>query len=134
MRLKVVAVGVTVVAMLGACGEPPVDRSSQATPKAATQDTEVNRKAPTLTSGEIMAKQDKPEPKPEPKAVQEKAEPTPKPVQEKAEPIIAEEQAMLSAQDYLDYTSFSRTGLIDQLIYEGFTQEQATFGVNQTGL
>ena len=89
--------------MLGACGGPRVDRSSQATPKEATQDTEVN--------------------KPEPKAVQEKAEPT-----------IAEDQAMLSAQDYLDYSSFSRTGLIDQLVFEGFTQKQATFGVNQTGL
>ncbi|MGH9187624.1 MAG: Ltp family lipoprotein, partial [Acidimicrobiales bacterium] len=32
--------------------------------------------------------------------------------------------------DYLDYTSFSRSGLIDQLIYEGFSQEDATYGVD----
>jgi colicin import membrane protein len=51
-------------------------------------------------------------------------------VQEKAEPTIAEEQAMLSAQEYLDFAAFSRTGLIDQLSFEGFTQEQATVGVD----
>ncbi|WP_434056367.1 Ltp family lipoprotein [Georgenia sunbinii] len=34
----------------------------------------------------------------------------------------------------LDYTSFSRSGLIDQLVFEGFTREQAEHGVNQTGL
>ena len=44
------------------------------------------------------------------------------------------EQAVLCAQDYLDYTSFSRQGLIDQLLYEGFTQEQAEYGAAQAGL
>ncbi|WP_202409606.1 Ltp family lipoprotein [Halobacillus litoralis] len=34
------------------------------------------------------------------------------------------------AQDYLDYSSFSRSGLIDQLIYEGFSTEDATYAVN----
>lgn len=32
------------------------------------------------------------------------------------------------------YSSFSRQGLIDQLIYEGFTTAQATYGVNEAGL
>ena len=31
-------------------------------------------------------------------------------------------------------TSFSRSGLIEQLIFEGFTPEQAEYGVSQTGL
>lgn len=43
-------------------------------------------------------------------------------------------QAAASAANYLDYTSFSRSGLIDQLIYEGFTPEQAEYGVSTTGL
>lgn len=34
----------------------------------------------------------------------------------------------------LDYLSFSRSGLIDQLKYEGFTDAQATYGVNAVGL
>ncbi len=44
------------------------------------------------------------------------------------------EQAAKSAREYLDYTSFSRKGLIDQLVFEGFTPEQAEYGVDQTGL
>ncbi|MDN6489546.1 MAG: Ltp family lipoprotein [Yaniella sp.] len=30
--------------------------------------------------------------------------------------------------------SFSRSELIDQLVFEGFSQEQAEYGVHQTGL
>jgi len=30
--------------------------------------------------------------------------------------------------------AFSRSGLIEQLEYEGYTPEQAEYGVNQTGL
>jgi hypothetical protein len=43
-------------------------------------------------------------------------------------------QAAASAANYLEYTSFSRSGLVDQLIYEGFTPEQAEYGVSTTGL
>ncbi len=42
----------------------------------------------------------------------------------------AQENAILKGQEYLDYTAFSRTGLIDQLVYEGFTKKVATFGVD----
>ncbi len=34
------------------------------------------------------------------------------------------------AQQYLDSQAFSRQGLIDQLIYEGFTEEEAEYGVD----
>nr|WP_330181260.1 Ltp family lipoprotein [Nocardia sp. NBC_01503] len=40
------------------------------------------------------------------------------------------EQAAKSAKQYLEYTSFSRSGLIDQLVYEGFTRAQAEYGAN----
>ena len=40
------------------------------------------------------------------------------------------EQAVAKASDYLSYSAFSRTGLIDQLEFEGFTSEQATHGVD----
>lgn len=39
-----------------------------------------------------------------------------------------------SAQSYLDMTGFSRSGLIDQLEFEGYTTEQATYAVDQMGL
>lgn len=43
-------------------------------------------------------------------------------------------QAAAKAASYLEYTSFSRSGLLDQLTYEGFTPEQAEYGVSTTGL
>ncbi|GAA3814139.1 Ltp family lipoprotein [Cellulomonas soli] len=43
-------------------------------------------------------------------------------------------QAAATAASYLEFTSFSRSGLLDQLIYEGFTPEQAEYGVGTTGL
>ncbi len=43
-------------------------------------------------------------------------------------------QAALKAKSYLEYTSFSRSGLIRQLKYEGFTAKQATHGANAVGL
>ncbi len=44
------------------------------------------------------------------------------------------EQAYLMATSYLDYTHFSRSGLISQLKFEGFTTTQATYGVKKAGL
>lgn len=41
------------------------------------------------------------------------------------------EQAVETAASYLRSSSFSRTGLIEQLEYEGFTHKQAVYGVNQ---
>ena len=41
------------------------------------------------------------------------------------------EKAAKSANGYLDTQSFSRSGLIGQLEYEGFTREQAVYGVDQ---
>ena len=46
---------------------------------------------------------------------------------------LTNEQAAKSAEQYLSFSSFSRQGLIDQLMYEGFTQEQAEYGVTQNG-
>lgn len=43
-------------------------------------------------------------------------------------------QAAESAADYLSFTSFSRSGLIDQLVFEGYSREQAEYGVSTTGL
>lgn len=37
------------------------------------------------------------------------------------------------ALDYLNYMPFSRTGLIKQLEYEGFSTEDATYAVNNFG-
>ncbi len=44
------------------------------------------------------------------------------------------EQAAAKAKEYLDSMPFSRSGLIEQLVFEGFTQAQAEHGVGTTGL
>ena len=42
-----------------------------------------------------------------------------------------EKNALSKALQYLDYSAFSRTELIDQLLFEGFTQAEAEYGVNK---
>ena len=48
-------------------------------------------------------------------------------------PTKAQENALKSAQSYLRFSAFSRNGLIKQLEYEGFTHEQAVYGVDNVG-
>lgn len=44
-----------------------------------------------------------------------------------------EQNALARAQDYLEYMAFSRSGLIDQLEYEGYTTSEATYAVDHCG-
>lgn len=43
---------------------------------------------------------------------------------------VSQRNARRKAADYLDFTSFSRQGLIEQLEFEGFTPEDATYGAD----
>lgn len=43
---------------------------------------------------------------------------------------VAQQNAIRAAQDYLDYTAFSRSGLIDQLVFEGYSQSDAAYAVD----
>ena len=43
------------------------------------------------------------------------------------------EQAVKSAANYLGNMFFSKDGLIEQLEYDGYTNEQAVYGVEQNG-
>jgi len=44
------------------------------------------------------------------------------------------DQAAKKAAEYLSFESFSRSGLIKQLEFEGFTQAQAEYGADSVGL
>ena len=46
---------------------------------------------------------------------------------------VAQSNAREMASDYLDYSSFSRQGLIEQLEFEGFSTADATYGADSTG-
>ena len=43
-------------------------------------------------------------------------------------------QAAKQAKQYLQVTAFSHSGLIEQLVHDGFTQKQAAHGATQAGL
>jgi hypothetical protein len=43
---------------------------------------------------------------------------------------LGQKQAIAQAESYLDFAAFSRTGLIEQLEYEGFSTADATFAVD----
>ena len=52
-------------------------------------------------------------------------------VEQKKEPemSLSQKNAIRQAEQYLDYTAFSKTGLIKQVEYEGYSTEEATFAV-----
>ncbi|MEQ3549671.1 Ltp family lipoprotein [Pseudonocardia nematodicida] len=43
---------------------------------------------------------------------------------------VSQQNAIKSAESYLDYSAFSRQGLIDQLEYEQFSTADATYAVD----
>lgn len=46
---------------------------------------------------------------------------------------VSQQNALRCAKEYLDYTAFSYGGLINQLEFEGFSTEDATFAVDNCG-
>ena len=46
---------------------------------------------------------------------------------------MGERQALKKAMEYLDYTAFSYSGLVNQLEYEGFTHSEAVYGADNCG-
>jgi type IV secretory pathway VirB10-like protein len=98
-----------------------------------------DKAAPVPAQAEVQKpKAEKPEPKaekPEPKAPAPKPEPQPEPPAQPAEPEMTsgQENAVKSAQSYLDMSGFSRKGLIQQLSSsagEGFPKADATFAAD----
>lgn len=109
--LAIAAAFVTgVVLLIGACA---ADTTAEVEPEPA----------PVVTESEPETEPVVDEPADEP-------EPEPEPEPEEPELTVAQEQAIGSAEDYLDYTAFSRSGLIEQLEYEGFSTDDATWAVD----
>ncbi len=51
-------------------------------------------------------------------------------VQAEPEVTLEQENAIQKAKDYLNFTAFSKSGLVTQLEYDGFSNEDSTFAVN----
>lgn len=54
-------------------------------------------------------------------------------IPETQSPTMGERNALGSAYNYLNFMNFSYSGLINQLLYEGYTQEQAEYAANNCG-
>lgn len=50
-----------------------------------------------------------------------------------SEGTASQNNAVRDAKSYLDYTAFSRQGLIDQLEYEGYSNADAAYGADHSG-
>lgn len=64
------------------------------------------------------------------------AQPAPKPESSPAPTgavTIGQKNALSKAKQYLSVSAFSYSGLIDQLKYEGYTAEEATYGADNCG-
>jgi len=60
--------------------------------------------------------------------------PSPAPVQPIQTETLSQQQAVKSAESYLSFTAFSRSGLIKQLEYEGFSKGDATYAVDKLNI
>jgi len=75
---------------------------------------------------------DEKEATPEPVEAEPEAEPAAAPAAPvEPELTMGQKQAIGKAESYLDFAAFSRQGLIEQLVYEGFTEADATFAVDK---
>ena len=59
--------------------------------------------------------------------------PTPAVETQSDKATMGEKNALSKAKDYLDYSAFSYSGLVKQLEYEGFTHQEAVYGVDNCG-
>ncbi|MGD7008799.1 Ltp family lipoprotein [Metabacillus sp. 84] len=66
------------------------------------------------------------------KAVEEPVEEVKKgePVSEEPEISVSQQNAIQKANDYLDFSAFSKSGLVEQLTFEGFPADEAAFAVD----
>jgi colicin import membrane protein len=117
---------VGVVGLLSACAVGTTSDTAPATPDAATTESYYEQAKDKLAADEETT---------EDVAVAEPVEEE-VPVEEQwpASSVPAEtagqENARLSAESYLDTMAFSRSGLIDQLKYEGYSTKDATYAVD----
>jgi|AntRauTorckE6833_2_1112554.scaffolds.fasta_scaffold01778_11 hypothetical protein len=105
--------------MIAIAATDPVDTNQQDTVNNDQQSEQIEEEQATVA------------PEPEAKSTPEpEAEPQPAP---EPEATLGEKNALSKAFEYLNYGAFSRSGLVEQLEFEGFTREEATYGADNSG-
>lgn len=101
------------------CTQPArASASSTTTTTTTTTTTAPTTTAPTTTAPTTTA------PPPAPTTT------SPRPAPAAPSGTLGQQNALRAAQKYLDYTAFSRSGLIKQLEYEGYSTADATYAVD----
>ena len=129
-RRKVIVGVVVALVLIGGIGSAlgAPGRSSGASPGPSSAGVATLPSAPISPTQQQIAQT--PEPTVEP-AAELTPEPTPAPTPKPTAQVTAEqENAIGTAEDYLDASAFSRSGLIGQLKYEGYSTAVATFAVD----
>src|SRR5699024_2065096 len=98
----------------------PTPTSPTSTPSPTP--TESDSDTPTPTPSET--EESTPEPTPETTS----AAPTPEETEDAGS--VSQQNALESAESYLSFTAFSRSGLIEQLEFEGYSNADATWAVD----
>lgn len=97
-------------------------------------ETEVATTGASATPTEAAASTSTPTPTPTPTpppAPTPTPTPTPPPAPPAETVTTSQRNALRTAQDYLEYSAFSPSGLVGQLEYEGYSNADATWAVNE---
>ncbi|WP_369054838.1 Ltp family lipoprotein [Kineococcus terrestris] len=135
---------IALLALMGAAGSSMEEASTSISAPSVVEEAQVDVGAPTLDPGtDEVAPAEAAAPAPAPSATSAVAAPAQaapeeaapaRPAPQDAAPAaaasVAQENAVRAAENYLDFSAFSRTGLIDQLEFEGYSAEDATYGVD----
>lgn len=123
---------VLVIVLFGIAGAT-MDTESTSTSNPVVENTPQEVVAESEADTESSENVDEPE-----TVVQESAdvvvETNPEPVVEtlvvtQNQPTLGEKQAIRAAQNYIDFRAFSKSGLIEQLEFEGYSRTEAEYGV-----
>ncbi len=125
--LAALATGLLLLA--GACSvEEPVTADNFSTERVAVDDAAEQAQE---DADRINAEQPKPEPvtAPEPEETEEPTEPEPEPEPAEPEATVGEANAVQAALDYLSFMGFSKSGLANQLEFEGYTKAEIDYAL-----
>lgn len=127
-RVGLLAAALLAIA-LTACGPGVAEKQAAATSSLAPYTPPADLAIDTSTP--IPTPSPTPTPTPIPTTSSAPAPPPPPPA-----PVLSsgQQNALSKAEDYLGYTAFSRSGLIDQLKYEGFSVDDATWAVDHVSV
>lgn len=139
-KTGLILLGVFGLLLIGSCGVlvavagSTADTTTKAVTAAADEAVKEAEKATPTTAAPTT---EAPKPTVAPTTAPPPPTTAPKPPPTTAPPMptmsVGQANAARSARDYLSMTAFSRSGLIKQLEFEGFSTGDATFGVDSQG-